>query len=235
MENNITKTCTKCGLEKESNLFYTEKTSVCRDCKKEYQNKYHKDNYEKIKKYRKDNKDSISDYNINYQKNKRDNNPELKEYRKQYRLNNIEKSLQLEKEHRERNRESIKISEKRYREKHRKMLYEKRKNKISSNPLLKSKERIRILIANSIRKMGYTKRSRTHQILGCSFMDFKIYIENQFSEGMSWDNHGKWHLDHKIPVSWGETEDRVIELNYYTNFQPLWASENLNKGNRFSN
>ena len=52
---------------------------------------------------------------------------------------------------------------------------------------------------------------------------------------MSWDNHGKWHLDHKIPVSWGETEDRVIELNYYTNFQPLWASENLNKGNRFSN
>ena len=52
---------------------------------------------------------------------------------------------------------------------------------------------------------------------------------------MSWDNYGEWHLDHKIPISWATTEDEVYKLNKYENFQPLWASENCSKGNRYSN
>jgi hypothetical protein len=50
---------------------------------------------------------------------------------------------------------------------------------------------------------------------------------------MTWENYGKWHLDHKTPISWAKTEKEVIELNHYTNFQPMWAIENLSKGNRF--
>ena len=42
---------------------------------------------------------------------------------------------------------------------------------------------------------------------------------------MSWENYGEWHLDHKTPVSWAETEEQVYELNKYTNFQPLWATD----------
>jgi hypothetical protein len=80
--------------------------------------------------------------------------------------------------------------------------------------------------------MGYTKKSRTYEILGCSFEEFKNYIDNQLSVGMSWDNHGEWHLDHKIPISFGKTEEEVIKLNHYTNFQPLWAYENLLKSNK---
>ena len=52
---------------------------------------------------------------------------------------------------------------------------------------------------------------------------------------MSWDNHGEWHLDHKTPISWNETEEDLIKLNHYSNFQPLWAFDNLSKGNRYSN
>jgi hypothetical protein len=52
---------------------------------------------------------------------------------------------------------------------------------------------------------------------------------------MSFENHGKWHLDHIVPISSAKTEEEVIALNHHTNFQPLWAFDNLSKGNRIVN
>ena len=49
---------------------------------------------------------------------------------------------------------------------------------------------------------------------------------------MSWDNHGEWHLDHIIPMASATNEKEVIKLNHYTNFQPLWAEENLQKSDK---
>ena len=49
---------------------------------------------------------------------------------------------------------------------------------------------------------------------------------------MSWDNRIEWHLDHIIPISLATTEEEIIKLNHYTNFQPLWAEENIRKGNK---
>jgi len=94
--------------------------------------------------------------------------------------------------------------------------------------------KIRNLIYISFYNGGFSKKSKTNNILGCSFEEFKKYIESQFQEGMSWENQGEWHLDHKIPVSWAESEEKVYELNHYTNFQPLWAKDNLSKGNKWS-
>ena len=94
--------------------------------------------------------------------------------------------------------------------------------------------RTRKLISKVIKRNGYTKRSKTQEILGIDFEGFKIYIENLFTDGMSWSNFGEWHIDHKIPISWGKTEDDIIKLNHYKNLQPLWAEENLSKGNRYS-
>ena len=65
--------------------------------------------------------------------------------------------------------------------------------------------------------------------MGVSYNEFKVYIENQFLEGMTWDNHGEWHLDHKRPISWAKSEDEIYELNHYSNFQPLWSIDNLLK------
>ena len=48
---------------------------------------------------------------------------------------------------------------------------------------------------------------------------------------MSWSNHGKWHLDHIIPISSARTKEEAIKLNHYSNFQPLWAIDNLVKHN----
>jgi len=54
-----------------------------------------------------------------------------------------------------------------------------------------------------------------------------------FIDEMSWENYGDWHLDHIIPSSWAENEEEIIKLNHYKNFQPLWAKDNLTKGNRW--
>ena len=91
---------------------------------------------------------------------------------------------------------------------------------------------LRCLICKSITKNGYTKKSRTHEILGCSFLEFKEYIESKFVEGMSWLNRDKWHINHIYPVSLAKNDEEIIRLNHYTNLQPLWAYDNISKSNR---
>jgi hypothetical protein len=109
------------------------------------------------------------------------------------------------------------------------------KNKKQIDPLFRLTAIIRTAIRNSITKRGYTKASRTHEILGCSFEDFKNYIEIQFSKGMNWENKNLWHLDHIIPISSAKSENELIKLNHYTNFQPLWAMDDLMKSNKIIN
>ncbi len=72
--------------------------------------------------------------------------------------------------------------------------------------------------------------------LGCSIAELKIHLENQFSEGMSWDNHGRkgWHIDHRIPLDSFDLSDReqFLKACHYTNLQPLWSAENISKANK---
>ena len=51
---------------------------------------------------------------------------------------------------------------------------------------------------------------------------------------MSWENHGEWHLDHVIPLSYFDLNDELQRLAawHYINFQPLWAADNLKKGGK---
>lgn len=72
-------------------------------------------------------------------------------------------------------------------------------------------------------------------LIGCEIDYFKRYIANQFEEGMSWDNYGEWHIDHIIPVSHFNLSDdkEAFEAFHYSNCQPLWAKDNMSKGNRF--
>ncbi len=143
------------------------------------------------------------------------------------------------------NKASISIKSKKYRKKNRDYFNRKsnewnkktgyisayQKERLKKDPFFKFKHRLRTLIRNSITKKGYTKRSKSFQILGCTHEEFIKYIESKFKEGMSWSNHGKWHLDHIVPISSAKTEQDVISLNHYTNFQPLWAKDNLKKYN----
>ncbi len=257
------KKCSKCEIEKESIDFYKKKTmkdglrSECKECSKlyefknkdkikEYKKLYHEENKydinkgkrnkyslnkdfhnERSKEYRENNKETLSvKKKLYYEKNKEDILIKRKEH---YEI------MTLDEEFRRVLREKSKINTKNYRDRNKEVLSQKIKDKKKNDPLFRLSDSIRTLIWISINKMGYKKNSKTSNILGCSFEEFKSYIESLFNDNMSWDNYGEWHLDHKTPVSWAETEDQVYELNKYTNFQPLWQFDNLSKGNRYSN
>jgi hypothetical protein len=102
-----------------------------------------------------------------------------------------------------------------------------------SDKLFKLSCRIRSIISRQISKNNFKKLKKTEDIIGCSFKEFKTHLESKFDDNMNWKNYGEWHLDHIIPISYAKKEEEIYELNHYTNFQPLWAKDNLSKGNRF--
>jgi hypothetical protein len=177
------------------------------------------------------NKEARNAYNKEYaEKNK----ATISEKRKTYRLKNLESHKESLRQWYLTNAEYAKQKAKEYRiankDKLTEWAKEYRKIRMSNDPVYKAAIRVRALINIKLYANGYTKKSRAHEILGCSFADFTAYIEAQFAEGMSWSNHGEWHLDHKTPIALAQTEEEVIRLNHHTNFQPLWAIDNLKKG-----
>ena len=85
---------------------------------------------------------------------------------------------------------------------------------------------------------GDCKKSHFEQYLGCSFEEFKQYLESKFVDGMTWENHSRygWHIDHIKPcVSFDlSKEDQIRECFNYKNLQPLWAKENLTKSSKLN-
>lgn len=218
------KNCNKCSLKKDSSLFFKDSShkdglsTICKECKAIYLKKYYQKNEEKIKNQYRDTYDP---------KNK-----------KKYYEKNKKNILKKRAKYRENNKEKIKSQGKKYRqtEKHKKSRSAYEKNKKNLDKLYKLKSNIRGLIRNSLIYNGFSKKCKTHKILGCSFQEFKIYIESRFQPWMNWDNHGKyngelnfgWDLDHIVPISSAKTEEEIIKLNHYTNFQPLCSTINRN-------
>ena len=106
--------------------------------------------------------------------------------------------------------------------------YQYLKRLFIENPELKL---ARVCAAN-IKRYINTSRERYYDIIGCTNHELKIYLESKFLDGMTWENHGKWHIDHIIPLASANSESEAIALNHYTNLQPLWAVDNLRKGKR---
>lgn len=73
--------------------------------------------------------------------------------------------------------------------------------------------------------------------LGCSIEELKKHLEDQFAEGMTWDNYGLkgWHIDHIKPLAKYNLSnpEEFKEACNYKNLQPLWAKDNLKKGAKY--
>jgi hypothetical protein len=102
-------------------------------------------------------------------------------------------------------------------------------HRLRMSALTKFGIRTRNLIKESLRRDGMKKGSKTEKILGCTIAFFKEWISSQFLQGMSFENHGRWHIDHYIPMSFAKNEQQALALNHYTNLRPLWGSDNLKK------
>jgi hypothetical protein len=78
------------------------------------------------------------------------------------------------------------------------------------------------------------KKTSSLGLIGCSVEFLKSYIEQRFTVGMSWDNYGRWHVDHVIPLASFDLT-KISEQRkafHYSNMQPLWKDDNLSKSDR---
>lgn len=93
----------------------------------------------------------------------------------------------------------------------------------------------RTMLRKVLTKTKQRKSGSLKSMLGFSIDQFKVHIEKQFKEGMTWENHGEWHADHITPVAMmirrGVRDHRVI--NKLNNLQPLWAFDNMSKKDRY--
>lgn len=92
-------------------------------------------------------------------------------------------------------------------------------------------------IAQKLKQRGSCKNSSSIlECLGYSIEQLKQHLESKFQPGMTWDNYGKWHIDHIIPDShfnYDKIDDEQFKLAWaLENLQPLWAAENYRKYNK---
>jgi hypothetical protein len=87
-----------------------------------------------------------------------------------------------------------------------------------------------------IKGYGGTKPSSSIELLGCTVEEARAHIERQLLPGMTWENHGEWHIDHVRPIASFDLTDpeQVRACAHFTNLQPLWAADNLAKGARLA-
>jgi hypothetical protein len=236
-----TKVCSKCFVKKEV-VEFKSKHNQCKCCVYEYQKEYYKqkrkENHEWVEKekqrrkiyyeknkdlellrrkiYYENNKEKIKEYSVYWR-------TENKEYSKNYRKLNRDKINKQVKTYRELNKEKINL---------RNVAYNKKR--LQTDELYKLCKTLRRRIRFEIKRKGYVKDTRTTDILGCTIEEVKTHLEQQFKKGMNWANHGDWHIDHIIPLSSAKDKVEILKLCHYTNLQPLWANENLQKGSKLN-
>lgn len=102
-------------------------------------------------------------------------------------------------------------------------------NKYHSDINYKMKHNLKRRMNNAIK--GHFKDCSTLKLLGCNLETVRQHLESKFTEGMSWDNYGKWHIDHIMPCASFDLSDPEQQRKcfHYTNLQPLWAKDNMQK------
>lgn len=86
-------------------------------------------------------------------------------------------------------------------------------------------------------KKGSKRGRRAFDLLGFSVDDLRHHLEQQFKPGMTWENYGRWHIDHVVPLAhhvYETPDDEGFSRAWaLSNLQPLWAAENVSKGARY--
>ncbi len=98
--------------------------------------------------------------------------------------------------------------------------------------------RILILLRRRMRKVikEGVKSGSSLELLGCTTEQIRAHLQSQFKAGMTWENMGQWHIDHVIPCAHFDLtrEDHQRTCFNWSNLQPLWGKDNLEKGARLS-
>lgn len=123
-----------------------------------------------------------------------------------------------------------------YRQSHKKegAAYQKiyRRVRSKEDVLFRVTSSLRTRTSRAIKQNRFNKKSHLGEYIGCTLLELKTHLEEQFTPGMTWGNYGEWHIDHIVPLDSATTVDGLYTLCHYTNLQPLWAIDNIRKGNK---
>jgi hypothetical protein len=108
----------------------------------------------------------------------------------------------------------------------------RKKYRYNNDPIFRIRHVLRNRLYCAIKRE--VKTGSAIRDLGCSIQELKLRLESLFKPGMSWDNYGRWHIDHiKSLDSFDLTDINQVRIAcHYSNLQPLWAEDNLRKGPR---
>ena len=196
------------------------------DWRKKHPEKARKSNR---KYYQKNKKRLLLENKKRYEKNKDRYLARCREYRGKHK----EEKAKRDREWQKNNPEKRAIINKRYNSKPRsRMITQKRQNeRYRTNPAAKLHNSISCGIRNGIKNKSGRK---AFDLLPFTIDQLKKHLERQFTEGMTWDNYGEWHIDHEIPVSafnFTKAEhDDFKRCWALKNLRPMWALDNCKKG-----
>jgi hypothetical protein len=159
---------------------------------------------------------------------------------KKWRDNNKEYMSNKSKTWYEQNKEHRKEYLKEYREKNivkiRKTKRDYERNRKASDPLYKLICNFRTAIYTVLKENNITKFGHYFDILGYTPEELINHLEKQFTEGMTWDNYGEFHVDHKLPISSFNIkeigDEEFMKCWSLDNLQPMWGEENIRKSNK---
>jgi hypothetical protein len=63
------------------------------------------------------------------------------------------------------------------------------------------------------------------RLVGLGWAQMRLHISSQFREGMVWETHGEWHLDHVVPLCRFVLPREMFSAFHYTNIRPVWSDE----------
>jgi hypothetical protein len=111
------------------------------------------------------------------------------------------------------------------------------RNKKKKDPTFKLRCNFSTLIYQCLRNQNTSKTGKTwNKIVGYTLEELISYLESKFKPGMTWNNYGRWHVDHILPVSsfaFTSVNDEEFKKCWaLENLQPLWAEENIKKSNK---
>ena len=113
------------------------------------------------------------------------------------------------------------------------------RNRKARDPLYKLINNFRTAIYQVLKENNINKNGHYFEILKYTPEDLISHLETKFTNGMTWDNYGEWHVDHVKPISsyiiLEIGDDEFMNCWSLSNLQPLWGKENISKSNKLFN
>jgi hypothetical protein len=159
---------------------------------------------------------------------------------KRHYFKNREKRLQYFSDWQKDNRDRLNDYHQKWREKnidkHREYKRKYEKHRKDTDPIYKLISNFRTAIYQVLKENNVDKNGHYFEVLKYTPEELINHLEKQFTDGMTWDNYGQWHVDHVMPISVHDIQeigdDEFMRCWSLSNLQPMWGDENIRKSNK---